>query len=87
MKFSHDGKFLATAGQDRMVYVWKVAAGRGASQPPQSPDKEGLGNGSGTGRQCAPKERVVHPSPARVLKRYDAETVNTGAIQDLLSSS
>ena len=39
MKFSHDGKFLATAGQDRMVYVWKVTAGRGDPPAAQPSDK------------------------------------------------
>ena len=33
MKFSHDGKFLASAGQDGMVYVWEVGSHRG--EPPE----------------------------------------------------
>ncbi len=53
MKFSHDGKFLATAGQDRMVYVWKVKAGRGeGSAVPsngQTADQSRNGNSAGTG--------------------------------------
>lgn len=31
MKFSHSGRFLATAGQDGIVYVWEVASNRGLS--------------------------------------------------------
>jgi hypothetical protein len=33
MKFSHDGKFLASAGQDAMVYVWEVSSHRGEPPP------------------------------------------------------
>lgn len=46
MKFSHDGKFLATAGQDRLVFIWKVKPGRGedaagpSSAEANSPGKE-----------------------------------------------
>ena len=29
MKFSHNGKYLATAGQDSLVFVWEVAPHRG----------------------------------------------------------
>ena len=51
MKFSHDGKFLATAGQDRMVYVWKVKPGRGDSPATPSGEKSAdqSRNGSAAG--------------------------------------
>ena len=55
MKFSHDGKFLATAGQDRMVYVWKVKAGRGDSPAVPSGEKaaDQSRNGSSAGRNMS----------------------------------
>lgn len=51
MKFSHDGKFLATAGQDRMVYIWKVKPGRGDSSAVPSSEKaaDQSRNGSSAG--------------------------------------
>jgi len=48
MKFSHDGKFLASAGQDGRVYVWEVSSHRG--EPPE-----------GSRGQEAPKEATSPP--------------------------
>ena len=54
MKFSQDGMFLATSGQDTTVKVWKVKIrtgednGRGRHSPPMP---EGARKSSSTGRR------------------------------------
>ncbi|PSC74579.1 signal transducer [Micractinium conductrix] len=56
MKFSRNGRYLATAGQDCMIRVWEVSPSRGSLSAPSTPvesevpldDLSGTGSGSAT---------------------------------------
>ena len=41
MKFSRNGRYLATAGQDMIVRVWEVVLNRGEMNPSGSVQSEG----------------------------------------------
>ncbi|KAK9850113.1 hypothetical protein WJX84_008956 [Apatococcus fuscideae] len=95
MKFSRNGRYLATAGQDMIVRVWEVVLNRGEMNPSGSVQSEGYippDQESGTPRSQAGADAgcpVLKPQPHRTYRghRQDVLDICWSRSQFLLSAS
>ncbi|KAK8065739.1 WD repeat-containing protein [Apiospora hydei] len=83
VEFSKDGKYLATAGKDRVVRIWAVMS---SPEDRAAYDEYEMGQGSYGERLSAP---VLHPNPVREFVGHTGEILDLSWSKNnfLLSSS
>ncbi|KAI8944866.1 WD40-repeat-containing domain protein [Xylaria longipes] len=83
VEFSHDGRFLATGGRDRVLRVWAVIA---TEEDRKAYDDEANADTEKEERLSAP---VFHPRPAREFKGHEGDILDLSWSKNnfLLSSS
>lgn len=93
MKFSRNGRYLASAGQDCVIRVWDVAPSRGTGSTPGSPIESDVpldeastaaGAAGGSGGVLGPDGSTLLADPAVAVFQQRPCRVYTGHKQDVL---
>ncbi|KAK9791592.1 hypothetical protein WJX73_008422 [Symbiochloris irregularis] len=90
MKFSKNGQYLASAGQDAVIRVWEIVSTRGG--PPPTASADGASENGHTEESGGDEERervVLKPQPVRVYQghKQDVLDIAWSKSQFLLSAS